>query len=647
MDQSRLAPDYLTPDPDFSLSSFFKTQGITQGYLDGADNDWWNMLTGNGYIQSHDVSIRGQSENITYFISGGYTGQEGFVENDTYERYNVRLNLGTNITDWLNVGVESFVTSSDYSGVSPNVSEAFHLQPYAPIFEEDGEYVLEPENGLNPFLEMQIDDADKRLNLFGNFHTDIKLPFLEGFNYRINYAHNYRTINQANFNPWGANYTGLGIKDSDTYYDWTFDNIISYQKELNQNHRIDVTLLHGVEKRQFQSDSATAQNFTNMVLGYNKLEAGDPTLFSVNSGAEEEASLYMMGRLFYSFKDKYLITGTVRRDGFSGFGTENKFGIFPSLALGWVATEESFLTNTSGWLDYLKLRASYGTTARRGVKRYQTLAQVAMEPSRVFGDGGNTAIGQWISSMANNNLGWETTTGLNLGVDFEIVNSRIYGNFEYYNNNTSDILYNIQIPNITGFSSIATNIGEVHNYGIELSLTGQVINTGNFRWQTTVNFSRNRNRIESILGVDNDGDGQEDDIITNNLFIGEPQNVIYDYKITGMWQLADEEAEVIPNGFFPGTYQIADTDGDGEYSPLDRQIIGYRDPAYRFSINNKLNYKNFSLNVFINSIQGGSNYYYGDGSPYADGLHYKQDQLSYSNVPGWDYWMPENPNAKY
>ena len=645
--QSRLAPDYLTPNPDFSLSPVFKTQGITQGYEMGRDNDWWDLLTGNGYIQSHDVSIRGQSENMTYFISGGYTGQEGFVENDTYQRYNVRLNLGTNITDWLNMGVESFVSSSDYSGVSPDVSEAFHLQPYAPIYEENGEYVLEPENGLNPFLEMQIDDMDKRVNLFGNFHTDIKLPFLEGFNYRINYSHNYRTINQGNFNPWGANYTGLGSKDSRRYYDWTFDNIISYQKELNQHHRIDLTLLHGVEKRQFQSDSVSAQNFTNMVLGYNKLEAGDPTLFSVNTGAEEEASLYMMGRLFYSFKDKYLVTGTVRRDGFSGFGTKDKTGIFPSVALGWVVSEENFFKNTVGWFDYLKLRASYGTTARRGVSRYQTLAQVAIEPSRVFGDGGTTTIGQWINTLANNNLGWETTTGLNLGMDFEIIDSRIYGNFEYYNNNTSDILYNIQIPNITGFSTIATNIGEVHNHGIELSLTGQVVSTRDFRWQTTVNFSRNRNRIESILGVDNNGDGKEDDIITNNLFIGEPQNVIYDYKITGMWQLADEEAEVIPDGFFPGTYKIADTNGDGEYSPLDRQIVGYRDPAYRFSINNQLSYKNFSLNVFINSIQGGKDYYYGDGSPYADNLHYKQDQLSYSNVPGWDYWMPENPNAKY
>lgn len=645
--QSRLGPDYLTPNPDFSLGSIFKTQGITQGYLNGADNDWWGMLTGNGHIQSHDVSIRGQNESISYFVSGGYTDQQGFLKNDEYERFNVRLNLSTDITDWLTIGVESFLSSSDYSGVSPSVGEAFHLQPYAPIYDENGDYVLEPEAGLNPFLQMQIDDSDKRMNFFGNFHADIKLPFLEGFNYRINYSHNYRTTNQDQFNPWGANYTGLGSKDAYIFYDWTFDNIFSYQKDFNEDHRLNATLLYGVEHRDYKFTETSAQRFTNMVLGYNKLEAGDPTLFSLNTGAEEEASLYTMGRLFYSYKDKYMITGTVRRDGFSGFGTKQKIGVFPSLALGWVASEESFFNNAFGWLDYFKLRASYGTTARRSVGRYQTLAQVSIAPSRVFGDGGSTTIGQWISSMANNELGWETTTGLNLGVDFEILDSRVYGNIEYYNNNTSDILYNIQIPSVTGFSNIATNIGEVHNHGIELSLTGQLVQAGNFSWEATFNFASNRNRIESILGVDNDGDGKEDDIISNDLFIGEPQNLIYEYNITGMWQLADEEAEIIPDGFFPGTYKIEDTNGDGNYSPLDRQILGYRDPAYRFSIANKLNYKNFSLYVFINSIQGGKDYYYADGSPYADGAHYKQDQLSYSNVPGWDYWMPENPNAKY
>lgn len=264
----------------------------------------------------------------------------------------------------------------------------------------------------------------------------------------------------------------------------------------------------------------------------------------------------------------------------------------------------------------------------------------------MFGDGGAATQGEWITSMENNQLGWETTTGLNVGADFSLLNSKLYGNVEYYNNNTKDILYAIQLPTLTGFSSINTNIGKVANHGLEFTLTGQIIKTNELSWNATVNFSRNRNKIVSILGADNNGDGKEDDLIANNLFIGEPQQVIYDYKIIGMWQLADRVAGVIPTGFFPGTYKIADLNKDGAYTAAaDRTILGYNDPSYRLGISNMLDYKRFSLYLFINTIQGGKDYYYGPDDPFID----KQDQLSYENVPkgAWDYWMPENPNAHF
>ncbi|MCG8311065.1 MAG: SusC/RagA family TonB-linked outer membrane protein [Cytophagales bacterium] len=644
---SRIPPDYLDHDPDFTFAPRLKNNDVTEGYLNGLDNDWWGMLTGNGSINSHNLGIRGRSDAVGYFVSLGYLDQDGFLINDDYKRINTRVNLDAKIANWLTIGGETFMTNSDYSGVSPSVNQSFHMQPWAPVYDANGEYLLEPVVGLSPLLQIQQDDSDKRLNLFGKFYSDIKLPFLEGFNYRLNYSHNYRTTNQDRFNPWGANFTGSGYKNSYIFYDWILDNIISYKRTFNNDHKIDLTLLYGVEHREYSYTESSAQNFSKMTLGYNKLEAGDPTLNSINTGAEEEKSLYTMARLYYGFKSKYMITGTVRRDGFSGFGTEDKIGIFPSVGLAWVAGDEPFIADNLSFLDNLKIRASYGTTGRRGVGRYETLAKLSIGPSRVFGDGGTSTLGQWISTMANNELGWETTTGINLGLDFGIFGSRLYGNFEYYNNDTEDILYDIQLPNLTGFSTVPTNIGKVHNYGFEFSLTGLLIRKGDLRWDATFNYAQNRNRIESILGVDNDGDGIEDDIITNQLFIGEPQNVVFDYKIIGMWQLADEEAGEIPNGFFPGNYKIEDTNDDGEYTPDDRQILAYRDPAYRWSISTRLDYKNWGLYVFVNSIQGGRNYYYADGSPYTDGNQYKIDQLSYNNVSGWDYWMPENPDAKY
>jgi hypothetical protein len=252
--------------------------------------------------------------------------------------------------------------------------------------------------------------------------------------------------------------------------------------------------------------------------------------------------------------------------------------------------------------------------------------------------------------MANNELGWETTTGINFGLDFAILNSKLHGNIEYYNNDTKDILYAIQLPTMTGFSSINTNIGHVSNHGLEFTLTGEIVKNRDFSWSASLNFSRNRNEIVTILGADNDGDGREDDLVANKLFIGEPQQVIYDYEIIGMWQLADRESGEIPAGFFPGTYKIADLSGpegepDGTYSAsYDKKILGYSDPGYRFGIANTINYKQFRLYVFINSIQGGNDYYYAADTPFQSGEH-----LNQQNVPkgAWDYWMPENPDARF
>ena len=651
---SRLSPDYLNVDPDFNLTQYLKSNDIVQGYNNGIDEDWWGGLTRNGAINNQNISVRGKSKEMGYFVSGGYTNQKGFMINNDYSRYNMRMNLDLTINKWLKLGVESFITSSDYSGKSPDIENAFMMQPWAPIRDEQGELVLFPEGTmLNPYAELNVKDSEKRLTLSGNIFAEIKLP-IKGLNYKINFSQNYQSYNHDQYNPYGANLTGSAFKNSSLGYDWSVDNLLSYVKTFNDIHSINATFVYGVEKRIGSETNVSAQKFENGILGYNKLEAADPTLNVLNSGAWQETSLYTMLRGIYNLKNKYLITGTLRRDGFSGFGTNNKIAIFPSIALGWVASEELLLKDNVNWLDYLKFRGTYGSTGRRAVNRYQTLAQLNSGPSYIFGDGGTTTNGQWITSMANNELGWETTTGINIGIDYAILNSRIRGNVEYYNNNTSDILYNIQLPQMTGFTSIATNIGKVHNHGVEFSLIGVPVKTRDFFWESTLNFSSNRNKIVSILGFDNNNDGKEDDLVSNQLFIGEPQKVIYDYQIIGMWQFADKDAGTIPSGFYPGTYMIADLNGpdgvpDGAYSATyDKKILGYKDPAYRFSWANRINYKQFSLYMVVNSIQGGKNYYMGDDSPQST-LWAKVEQLRYLNVPSgaWDYWMPENPNAYY
>ncbi len=636
--------------PDQDVRALLGTQELKDGYDSNFNNNLWDIFTGTGSINTHNLSVRGKSENFGYFFSGGFTDQKGFYINDDYKRVNYRMNLDAKITDWLNVGTEAFVTTSDYSGTAPRIATASLVLPWAPLYEEDGSIRPILQNTwTNMLYDLQEEDDDKRLNLFANIHADVKLP-ISGLNYRVNFSQNYRTTEHYNFDPTAVNFTGYGYKNSTINYVWSLDNILTYNKTFADRHNVNATFVYGVEEVNQSFTNVNAQNFTNDLLGYNSLEAGDPTLYGVDTGKEKETSLYTMGRLQYTFDNKYLLTGTVRRDGFSGFGENEKIGVFPSVSAGWVISEEGFMENSSDWLSFLKIRATYGTTGKRGVGRYDTQAIVNSEPSYIYGDDGTATIGQEISSLANYDLGWETTTGINLGLDFSFFNSRLRGNVEYYDNSTKDILYAIDLPYAVGITSINTNIGEVANHGLEFSLTGQIVNNENFTWESTVNFSRNRNEIVSVLGADNDGDGIEDDLVSDGLFIGEPTDVVYDYEITGIWQQADEDAGLIPDGFFVGSYKIADLDGSGDFSANDdRKILGYNDPSYRMGFANTFTYKNWSLYTFVNTIQGGGDYYYGTDALIFGAANTQSARYIDQNVPsgGWDYWTPENTDARF
>lgn len=647
---SRIGPDYLQPNPDYSIAPYLKTTENSEGYREGREFDWFNAFTGNGHIINHNIDVKGKNQGIGYFMSAGFSDTKGFVMNDTHKRYNLRINLDSDINEWLNVGIQSFFAQNDYSGVSPGTDSYFNVQPWAPVYDNEGNYALTPQGSPgaeNAFLIVAQDDEDKQSNLFANLYAGIKLPFIKGLNYKINYSHNYRTSLNNRFNPQGANYQGSAYKNNRINYVWSLDNLLTYERSFNTIHNINFTAVFGIEEINTSYTNSSASIFVDQTLGFNRMQAGDPSQFSITSGAEKENSIYSMARLIYNYSNKYLITGTIRRDGFSGFGSEEKIGIFPSLALAWVASEENFFDLE--FLDYLKLRTSYGSSGRRGVNRYDTRAIVSSEPSVVFGDGGSTTIGQWISKMANNQLRWETTTGINVGADFGInlMNSRFGVIFDYYSNDTRDILYKIQLPLMTGFSNVMTNIGKVHNHGIEFTINANIIRERDINWDLSFNFSRNRNKIVSILGPNEEG--VEEDLVANRLFIGEPQQVIYGYEITGeMWQLSDRDAGIIPVGFAPGTHKIVDQNNDGNFSSADdMKILGYPDPSYRFGIANTLSYKNLSLYFFLNSIQGGKNYYMGTTNPEWNWNNY--EFITHGNGPagGFDYWMPENPNAKY
>jgi TonB-linked SusC/RagA family outer membrane protein len=634
-----LAPDYTQPNPNFNPVKTFPYQSIVDGYNNGTNTDWIDLTTQNAYISNVNVSMAGNLNKTSYFISFGYVDQAGYVKNDNFSKINLRANFDVDLTDWFKIGMQTFLSTADYSGYALNYEAAFWQPPLVDPYKADGSLNLYPLGfQINPLSGLDIDDKDNRLNIFGNFYAQIQFPFLKGLSYRINGSVNSRSQKTSQFNPHGNSLQGAASKYNSSTSDKSIDNLLLYKRTFSEKHGVDVTLLYGYEGREGEDTMAESGGFLNQSLGYNSLEIGKPELQKTSSGAWEETSLYQMARLNYRFDDKYLVTATIRRDGFSGFGSEQKFGTFPSGAIAWVASKEKFVAEALPWLDNLKIRAAYGSSGNRTVGRYATLAKVSGGYSYVFGSA--SAYGQSISSMANDELGWEKTTGLNTGVDFSVINNRLNGSVDYYDSKTEDILFNINIPQITGFSTIASNIGQIANTGFEFTLSSVNIKKSNFSWETAIVFSKNSNEIVSILGRDDNGDGKEDDLIANSLFIGEPVETVYSYKETGkLYQLGD----VIPKGYFPGNVILEDLNGDGLItSGYDRSILGHKEPAYRFSVYNEFRYINWTFSAFINSIQGGKNGYLESNPERSTNIN----NINVNNISKqWDYWTPLKPNA--
>lgn len=642
--ESRTGTDLLQPNPSWDVTKHLSDANAINGYINGVNTDWWGMGTNNHpYIQTHSLSVRGRSDLSNYFMSIGLADQQNLVINDTYKRYNIRLNLDTKITNWLRVGTQTFFTLSDWSGIS---SMGSGLPPVCPSVDANtGEYIIYPYKGtLNPALARQQDNLNKRYNFFGNFYTDVDIPFIKGLSYRLNFSQNLVMNKDFTFNPWGAELLGSGNKQNDSQYSTTFDNILTYKQTFGK-HDVNSTLVYGMEKREYELTNAEGSNFSNDALGYNYLGAADAARQVISSNAWKESSLYTMLRLAYTYNSRYSFTGTIRRDGFSGFGKNNKFAMFPSAALSWRLSEEKFIKDNLEWVDNLKLRLSYGSNGNRTVGRYQTMAKMSSTDAYLYGDGGPSEKGVYLNAMANDNLKWETTNAFNIGLEFNVLKNRLFSSLEYYRSNTFDLLYNVNIPVLNNnISSIPTNIGKMANRGVELTITGIPVKTKDFSWDITFNYSLNRNKVVSILGIDNNGDGKEDDLVASKIFINKPFGVNYDFEQIGMWQMADYQAGIIPLGFTYGTYKVQDINGDGKYTAADdRKILNYTDPSYRFSIENVFRYKNWELKAFINSIQGGKDYYYAHPG---SGLN-NPDNIYQNNSFKFDYWTPENPNARY
>ncbi|MCK4992000.1 MAG: TonB-dependent receptor, partial [Bacteroidales bacterium] len=386
------------------------------------------------------------------------------------------------------------MTLSDYSGEDIPTSNRYRDDWYDPPYLADG-VTLNPFPhaigvSTNSIYLSEADDYNKRYNMFGNIYAEIKFPFIEGLSLKPNFNINYITGSEYWFRDYANSFIGEGRKYEERRTEMTSDYILSYVRSFNDIHSVNATFVFGTEQRMLTSTQASASSFVSKELGYNKLEAGDASLQSVDTGAWEESSLYTMGRIFYGFRQKYMFTATVRHDGFSGFSSKNKYGTFPSASVAWVLSEESFMQPVE-WLNHMKIRVSYGSNGNRTVGRYQTMARVGGGFRYI--DGSQTPVyAQGITELASPNLKWETTTGLNVGLDFAVLNQRLWGTIEYYNNNTENLLYEVDIPGISRFETFPDNLGKIHNYGIEATLSSINMRKSDFEWRRSIVFSLNR-----------------------------------------------------------------------------------------------------------------------------------------------------------
>ena len=648
--QAYLGPDYTQPNPAFNVASVIDpSMRISPTQLLPNNFDWWDESTNTGRILENNLSISGGGDRFNYLLSGGFVDQKGFIINDKFKRKSIRVNLETRPLTWWKVGIISSGSFVNQDGAEPTIGNVIQASPLHVPFDSTGKLIPSPTNTLvpNPFQTYFVDDRDRNSYLFANIYSDIDFPFLKGLNYRLNFGNNYRTANRAFSSVYGASLQGQAFKNTDQYYDYTLDNILTYTKRFGR-HDVTGTLLYGAIERKFDNTSANATQFSRLNLSYNNIQQG--TVFTVSSGGFREQLNYQMARVNYKFNDKYLITATARRDGFSGFAENYKAAIFPSVALGWILSEEDFIGNIDA-INYLKLRAGYGQSGNQ-TPRYSSIARVSTTPwtpgasgntafPYVFGDGGTTSPAQQVTQLGNPDLKWERTKEVNVGLDFALFNNRFSGTLEYYNRNSSDLLYSVSIPNITGFGSIQTNLGKLHNAGVEASLTYKIFNTRDFQWTSTFNFSRNVNKIKTLTGQDLNKDGKEDDLIGSNLFINNSINTIYDYQLDGIYGLTDTR---LP-GFTIGSYRFVDQDKSGTITDAaDRIILGRKEPAYRMSLYNSFSYKAFTLSFFFNAVQGGKNGYLGNNNP----SYFRDDNGIRNNyLNGIDYWSPNNPNGKY
>ena len=581
--------------------------------VDGGTN-WQDELYENAMVQSHSLSLTGGNERTKFYASLNYFDQEGVLINSGYKRYDSRLNLDHK-TDKLHFGV-NFTTSfshDDFASVGYGTNEnsgilyaAINYDPTVPIYGDDGRYyssnLINTDNPL-ALANGEISTADNYRTL-GSFFGEYTI--LPGWTAKLNVGFDTRNSRRDVYvtqdTKDGFAQGGIATILTGTKNNYLGEFTTTYIKDINEIHSF--TFLGGITYQKFidLSTSSSGSGFPSDDLLTNNIGLADPLLLSVGSSKSNNKLLSYLGRVNYSLYDKYLFTVSIRADGSSRFGENNKFGYFPSAAFAWKMHDEQFIKDLD-LFSLLKFRASIGRTGNQNIGNYRSLT--------TFGSGVSVALGgeEKISlepeRIANPNLKWETTEQINVGLDLGFLNNRVYVSMDYFQKNTYDMLFELPIPMSTGYSNILSNIGNIKNSGFEFMLDAKLIEK-NFKWSTNFNFSTLKNEVTDLGGIPeiiHTGAGWTNDIAI--IRPGETLNSFYGYEVLGVWQSDTEIAESLTTDpVKPGDLKYRDVNGDYKVNDKDKVVLGNSFPDFSFGLTNKFSYKNLGLTIFVDGVQG-------------------------------------------
>jgi TonB-linked SusC/RagA family outer membrane protein len=652
----RTAGIYLDNNPTVSDQKTFTAVEL-ESIAQGRSTDYQKLLLRTGSIQSHQVSVQGGTEKTQFSVSGNFFQEKGILQQTDFTRHTFRVNLDHQINDRVRIGTSTFGVYSVNNGADspinnpsfdgfPNpsyVARGFHPfagalseNPLGKPFDDQGNLIFLPTpDGLrsNPAAEV-VKGANiaetKTVRIFNSIYGEWKI--VDGLKYRFNFGPDFTNQRFGRFTGSATNARRSGAPTARTEYgqrfNYTIENILTYNKVFGEAHNLGLTALHSVQRDNYETGfidvnavSAESQEFYNLgQAGSFNAPGTDLQTWTLQS---------FMGRVNYDFKERYLLTLTGRYDGSSRFGSNNKYGFFPSVAVGWNLGDEEFMKAISV-MDQLKLRASYGSIGNTGISPYQTQSLLA-RTSYAFGTA--PGYGYRVGTLGNDDLKWETTSTANIGMDFSLFKGRVYGSLEAYQADTRNLLLYNQLPISNGFDRVLQNVGHTRNRGFEATLTTVNVNTpGGFRWSTDLQYTRNR---EAIIELFN---GKKDDV-GNVRFIGQPLQVYYDYEKLGIWQ-QDEESQAAAFGQKVGQIKVKDQNGDGKIDAVnDRIILGSTIPKWAGGITNRFEYKGFDMSFFV---------YARIGNMIRSDFHLGVNQLAgrYNNLD-INYWTPNNPTNDF